>query len=121
MEYTQEQEAGLAELRAAFGGKTSDKGFPLNDPTFLRYLRARKGNVAAAKKQLEATIKWRVEAGLSDLYEQKWESVIANENSTGKCYVRGFDRAGHPLLYMKPRFENTKDHDGIVLAWLLIH
>jgi CRAL/TRIO domain len=27
-------------------------------------------------------------------------------------YIRGHDRAGHPLLYMKPRLENTYDHEG---------
>lgn len=38
--------------------------------------------------------------------------VIAKENSTGKVYVSGFDRQGRPILVMRPREENTQDHDG---------
>lgn len=38
--------------------------------------------------------------------------VIAKENSTGKVYVSGFDRQGRPILVMRPRKENTHDHDG---------
>ena len=38
--------------------------------------------------------------------------VIAKENSTGKVYVSGFDRQGRPIVVMRPRKENTHDHDG---------
>jgi hypothetical protein len=34
------------------------------------------------------------------------------ENSTGKVYVRGYDRNGHALVYITPARENTYDHDG---------
>jgi hypothetical protein len=61
---------------------------------------------------LRKTIQWRKEFGLADLFEGKWNEVIAKENSTGKMYARGYDKTGHVVLYMKPVFENTNDHDG---------
>lgn len=27
-------------------------------------------------------------------------------------YVRGFDRDGHVIIYMRPKYENTNNHDG---------
>ena len=42
----------------------------------------------------------------------EWRDVLRAENSTGKMYVRGFDRHGHALVYMTPRNENTNDHEG---------
>ena len=84
---------------------------PINDQTLLRYLRARNFDVEKAAKMLEDSISWRKEFGVSGSRDG-WGSIIELENSTGKLYVRGYDRQGHAILYMKPRFENTKDHDG---------
>lgn len=61
---------------------------------------------------LQNTIKWRDEFKLKELHEDSWNNIISVENSTGKMYVRGFDKEGHVLIYMKPRFENTNDHNG---------
>lgn len=38
--------------------------------------------------------------------------VMAKENSTGKVYMSGFDKQGRPVMVMRPRNENTMDHDG---------
>lgn len=38
--------------------------------------------------------------------------VIAKENSTGKVYMSGFDKQGRPVMVMRPKNENTMDHDG---------
>lgn len=61
---------------------------------------------------LQNTVKWRDEFKLKELHEDSWKSIIATENCTGKMYVRGYDKEGHVLIYMKPRFENTNDHNG---------
>ena len=87
-------------------------GMDLDDSTFLRYLRARNFNFDKAKKMLEDTLTWRDTFGLADLYKGGWSDVIAKENETGKLYVRGYTREGHALVYMKPRYENTSNHDG---------
>jgi hypothetical protein len=68
-------------------------------------------NVAKATKMLEDTIKWRREFGIDNIHTE-YKDTIALENSTGKMYVRGFDKEGVPLIYMKPVKENTKDHTG---------
>jgi hypothetical protein len=60
---------------------------------------------------LQATLDWREKFGLSE-FQEKWKGVVAVENSTGKTYCRGYDKHGHPIIYMKPYNENTKDHDG---------
>ena len=38
------------------------------------------------------------------------------ESASGKEYVHGEDREGRPVIYMKPRFENTKDYENQVSA-----
>jgi hypothetical protein len=59
---------------------------------------------------LEATLRWRQTMGLPNL--DAWKDIVAVENSTGKMYVRGYDRMGHVVVYMKPCNENTNQHDG---------
>ena len=41
-----------------------------------------------------------------------WRDILINENSTGKMYIRGFSKSGNAILYMRPKYENTKDHNG---------
>lgn len=60
---------------------------------------------------LRETLEWRKQFDFPKLYNED-KSIIANENSTGKMYVRGFDKEGSALIYMKSANENTKDHAG---------
>jgi hypothetical protein len=60
---------------------------------------------------LQASLDWREKFGLSE-FQEKWKDLVAIENSTGKTYCRGYDKHGHPIIYMKPCNENTKDHDA---------
>ncbi|KAL3942700.1 MAG: hypothetical protein SGBAC_003145 [Bacillariaceae sp.] len=39
-------------------------------------------------------------------------SVIRTENETGKSYVRGYDKDGRAILYMRPAKENTNHEEG---------
>lgn len=59
---------------------------------------------------LRKTIAWRREFGVADI--DSWKDVIAKENATGKSYLRGFDKEGHAIIYMRPANENTNEHDG---------
>ena len=68
-------------------------------------------NLEKATTMLQSTLTWRKEFGLGDIHSA-WNDTIAYENATGKLYVRGFDRAGHAILYLKPGKENSKNHDG---------
>ncbi|KAG2179980.1 hypothetical protein INT43_003767 [Umbelopsis isabellina] len=82
----------------------NEKGF-LSDNTLRRYLRARKWDVQASAKMLDATIQWR-RAEKPDLYDPDY---ISPEAETGKMYFSGFDKVGRPLWIMRPRLENSKD------------
>lgn len=93
---TIEQTNALAKMRQKFTEGDSC-GLPLNDSTFLRYLRARSFDFNKSSTMLNATIKWRKEFGLSDM-KAGWTDVIKEENGSGKMYVRGFSKEGHALL-----------------------
>ena len=60
---------------------------------------------------LNNTIQWRIDFDLPNMHTA-WKELIEQENITGKLYVRGFDKFGHAILYLKPRNENTKSHEG---------
>lgn len=104
------QDDALRSMKAHFEGRDGF-GMSMGDATMWRYLRARNFDVAKATEMLESTLKWREDFGLVEMME-KWMNQVASENASGKAYVRGYDRCGRPLLYMRPRHENTYQHDG---------
>ncbi len=110
----EQQRKALNEIRDKFKDKKEIflPSFPFNDTLLLRYLRARNFDVKKASSMLEATLQWRLEFAVDELYEGKWDDTLAKENETGKMYARGYDNTGNVCLYMKPRFENTNNHDG---------
>ncbi|KAF9976763.1 hypothetical protein BGZ73_007898 [Actinomortierella ambigua] len=78
-----------------------------NDACLLRYLRGRKWNVSDAKQAVEYSIRWRDEFG-PDRPDRK---ALWLETTPGKIYVSGFDGESRPLVYMRPRLENTQASD----------
>ena len=109
-ELTSAQRDALSSMRTHFA-KIDGEGLPMVDLTFLRYLCARQWNAVKAQSMLLDTIKWRKDFDLKGLHDG-WQSVIAEENATGKGYVRGLSTAGNALLYLRPKHENTFNHDG---------
>jgi hypothetical protein len=92
--------------------KSGDDQLTLDHDIFARYLRARKSNFEAAKKMLEETLKWRQSFGIKSMHTKGWVKEIERETFTGKTYVNGFNAQGNCILYMRPRRENTFDHDS---------
>ncbi|CAM9969298.1 unnamed protein product [Scytosiphon promiscuus] len=84
---------------------------PLDDAVLVRYLRARDGNIEKAAAMLTATLEWRRDFGLPEMLSKEMD-VMRKENATGKMYLSGRDKQGRPLLVMRPRCENTVDHNG---------
>ncbi|KAG0223498.1 CRAL-TRIO domain-containing protein [Mortierella sp. GBAus27b] len=74
-----------------------------DDSCLIRYLKARKWNLQDAKQALEDTMTWR-EQYKPDIPDK---DSLWTETAAGKLYVSGFDSESRPLLYMKPRLENT--------------
>lgn len=107
---TPAQREALVAMRASFAS-IDGRGLPMDDKTFLRYLRARKFNVENAKSMLNETIKWRIDFDIKSIHDG-WQNIIKEENSTGKGYCRGFSKEGNVLLYLRPEHENTHNHEG---------
>jgi len=104
------QLASLEKMRSTFNNNNNNNGLELNDSLYLRYLRARSYDYEKASKLLQDTMKWRHEFGLDQLHSEQYKSSVIKENSSGKMYLRGYDKEGHVILYMRPRCENTHDH-----------
>jgi len=104
----------LSKMREAFLNKfdPDDINFPFDDACLLRYLVARNMNLKKASIMLQNTLIWRAEFGVKHIHKKERMASIALENSTGKIYLRGFDRNNNVIMYMRPVYENTSDHDG---------
>ncbi|KAF9326438.1 hypothetical protein BG006_010139 [Podila minutissima] len=74
-----------------------------SDDTLVRYLKARKWNLAEAKLAVVESMQWRESYNPA----KPDREGLWTETSAGKLYVSGFDMESRPLLYMKPRLENT--------------
>mmetsp|Transcript_13238 Transcript_13238/g.41861 ORF Transcript_13238/g.41861 Transcript_13238/m.41861 type:complete len:282 (+) Transcript_13238:193-1038(+) len=98
-------------LRIELDGYEKEKGAGgwATDECLKRYLRARSWNVAKALKMITETIDWRASFKPEEI---KWDHV-KEQAVTGKMYrMEGTDKGGRPVVVMRPRNENTKDHDG---------
>jgi len=84
-----------------------------NAGALIRYLRARKWDQTKAEELIRNTARWRKEFGFARLRKGTLKDTMAVENATGKLYCRGYDRRGRPILYMKPRLENSSDPVGM--------
>ena len=111
------QQTAFEAMREAFAGKEDpeDVRFPLDDRCLLRYLIARNFDFKKAEKMLSNTLIWRAEFGVKRIHTKEYMSKIQKENATGKIYLRGFDNEGHVIMYMRPRYENTFEHEGNVM------
>uniref|UniRef100_A0A7S4UWI1 CRAL-TRIO domain-containing protein n=1 Tax=Ditylum brightwellii TaxID=49249 RepID=A0A7S4UWI1_9STRA len=105
---------GCEEILAALN---EDEKSRLSDEHMaLRHLRAEKGDAKLAIKKLKKALQWRKEFGVDKIKnafskngDQEMRSVMTLENETGKCYVRGYDKEGRAVFYMRPVLENTKE------------
>ena len=85
----------------------------------MRHLRADKGNVKKAIKRIKYAIKWRQDFGVDKLLraasnptndeEKEIRSILMEESSPGKMYVRNHDKHKRAILYMYPVRENSND------------
>ena len=104
------QLAVLEQMRDTF--KSEDGyGMQLDDACYLRYLRARSYNYDKSSKMLKATIAWRQEFGVQKILQDEMD-IVANENATGKVYLRGTDKSGKLIMIMRPKNENTNMMDN---------
>ena len=110
---TSDQLIALESMRNKFNNIETDINImKLNDSCYLRYLKARNYDVEKASKLLIDTIKWRKDFGIDQLHNESNMNCVSKENSSGKMFLRGYDKEGSILLYMRPRCENTHNHEN---------
>lgn len=88
---------------------TAEERVLMPDPRMpIRHLRAENGNVELAVQKLRAALQWRRDFNVPHVIggDEAMRESIARENATGKIYVRGYDRSGRALMYMRPAREN---------------
>lgn len=83
----------------------------------MRHFRADKGNVNKAIKRIKYAIKWRQDFGVDRLLraasnptndeEKEIRSILMEESSPGKLYIRNHDKEKRAIMYMYPARENT--------------
>jgi hypothetical protein len=77
--------------------------------------------VTKAIASIKSTIAWRAEFGVEQIVDccskkkkaanPEMAATIQKENETGKMYVRGYDKSGRAILYMRPCKENTTNQE----------
>lgn len=82
----------------------------LNDACLSRYFKAAKNDINNCVSRLIQTLKWRRDYRPDEITE----SDIAEEATTGKEFLKGFDKEGRPILYLVPARENSKDYDRML-------
>eukprot|EP00048_Salpingoeca_helianthica_P017157 m.235857 g.235857 ORF g.235857 m.235857 type:complete len:297 (-) comp20310_c0_seq1:27-917(-) len=109
-ELTPEQQETLKTFRERLQNITDKEKKFCDDACLCRYLRARDWDVDAAEKLLRGTLKWRTEFGVDEITPES----IDGESKTGKVYLHGFDKHKRPVMYQRPRRQNTKDYKNQV-------
>lgn len=77
-----------------------------------RYLRARGWDLNKAAGALKDTIEWRRSYGPQLSSERMNRRLLDREAASLKMYVTGHDRAGRPIVVMRPARDNTGDEDA---------
>ena len=89
------------------------------------------GDVAKATNAIKHTLEWRKEFQVDRLVsaldddstnkndklnkneqDEDFAAILRKENETGKIYVRGYDKDGRSMMYMRPGNENTMDENN---------
>eukprot|EP00977_Amphora_coffeiformis_P008758 scaffold1984_cov162-Amphora_coffeaeformis.AAC.7 len=103
-------------VQAMMEDLTEEEKAALADPSMpMRHFRQEKGNTAKALEKLRSTLKWRKEFQVDKIVQCSQDGgdpeirkIIAKENETGKIYVRGYDKDGRVLMYMRQDRENVR-------------
>lgn len=119
---TSEELSAYDETRALLHAACDEQGVAVtawvSPACICRYLRARSFNVAKAVRMLVNTLVWRAEYGVDALTIDDLRSEIEN---TGKMYIsESLDSEGRPIVYMKPRHDNTTDRTSKVQYLVLV-
>ncbi|EFC49514.1 hypothetical protein NAEGRDRAFT_78034 [Naegleria gruberi] len=79
----------------------------LDEPSLLRFLRARDYDLNKAEKLMNSCLEWRRTFKPDEITAKELE----DESSSGKLFQRGFDKNNRPIIYMFPARENSTDYE----------
>ncbi|RSM05112.1 hypothetical protein CDV31_009746 [Fusarium ambrosium] len=103
------------------------------DATVLRFLRARNWDVLKAVNMLVSAINWRGERRVDEAIVAEGESVglkkklTADEEAfimqyrSGKSYVRGTDKDGHPIYIIRVRLHDPHKQSPSAMETYVLH
>jgi len=113
---------GYSELMNALSKQEIEDMSDYNLP--LRHFRADGGSLKKAIVRLKYAIKWRNDFKVNEMLKSAHNpsseseveimirSMLINESSSGKVYVRGHDKEGRAILYMRQQRENTNHEEN---------
>ncbi|AMD19907.1 HCL244Wp [Eremothecium sinecaudum] len=87
------------------------------DNLLLRFVRARKWDIDKAMAMIAHTLRWRLKENRPDEIILGGEAAMYKEGrpglikqlELGKATVRGFDKNGHPIVYVRPKLHHSSD------------
>ncbi|KAH6986519.1 CRAL-TRIO domain-containing protein [Ilyonectria sp. MPI-CAGE-AT-0026] len=103
------------------------------DATVLRFLRARNWDVTEAMDMLASAINWRNERQVDEEIVGKGETVgmklsptvdeeaFVTQYRSGKSYVRGSDKDGHPIYIIKVRLHDPHLQSATAMETYVLH
>ncbi|KAH7161768.1 CRAL-TRIO domain-containing protein [Dactylonectria macrodidyma] len=103
------------------------------DATVLRFLRARNWDVVKAVNMLASAVNWRIERRINTDLNREGESVGLKKTQTvdeeafimqyrsGKSYVRGTDKDGHPVYIIKVRLHDPSKQSAAAMETYVLH
>lgn len=83
---------------------------------YARFLRARKWVYKDAREMIIKALKWRTEHRVHEVTEED----IVSEYCKGKVYVKGFDKLGRIILFIKVKLHVTSESDPKIMEKLCI-
>ncbi|KAK9898506.1 CRAL/TRIO domain-containing protein [Cystobasidium minutum MCA 4210] len=96
------------------------------DALLLRFLRARKWDVDRAFNMLASTLKWRIETNLIQIVAAGEEGLAKEKGvlknfQLGKCYFRGTDKQGRPLIFARVKHHKAADQTQEEMLKFIVH
>ena len=82
--------------------KNGGRPFVFSDHTYVRFLRANKGDLGKAYKNMMSTLRWRADVGADQITEDDCASALRKN----LVWLHASDKDSRPVIYVQ-----VKDHD----------
>eukprot|EP00039_Didymoeca_costata_P015254 m.255922 g.255922 ORF g.255922 m.255922 type:complete len:421 (+) comp16185_c0_seq12:280-1542(+) len=83
-----------------------------DEACIIRHLKARSWDLVATEHLLRKNLRWRRQTGVESI---QLDDEMKEEMRTGKIYMHGYDKYRRPVMYQRPRRQNSKNFAAQVL------